>query len=150
MHDARSQHRNYPPEWDRPHRTGVAGTGANNHASRSAAGGRSSGGAGRNSRASSSRQPSNSRAAGHGYADGVILAGVGPNNSGGGNAVNVGGSVGGTALLTAVPGMTSSAVGAGVVSRAQMPLPALPSTAQTQQQAQQQLPQQAYYAPKGV
>ncbi|KAL9927282.1 zinc-dependent metalloprotease kuz isoform 2-T11 [Glossina fuscipes fuscipes] len=66
VHDARSQHRNYPPEWDRPHRTGAAGTGASNHASRSAAGGRSSGGAGRNSRASSSRQPSNSRSAGHG------------------------------------------------------------------------------------
>ncbi|XP_075149957.1 zinc-dependent metalloprotease kuz isoform X2 [Haematobia irritans] len=79
VHDARS-HRNYPPDWDRHHRSGHGGGGgaavplpaSSSHASRAAissagVGGRSSGaagGGGRSSRSNGSRQPSSSRSGG--------------------------------------------------------------------------------------
>lgn len=151
MHDARGHHRNYPPEWDRHHRSGagvVQMPAASGHASRSTAAGRPPGGGGaaggRSSRSNGSRQPSSSRSGGqHGYAD--VPPNVGPSS-------NSAGGVGSGSYLGApiVGGPGSSTSGAGVLSRAQMPLPALPSNAQTQQQQSQQLPQQAYYAPKGV
>ncbi|XP_065358478.1 disintegrin and metalloproteinase domain-containing protein 10 isoform X2 [Calliphora vicina] len=78
VHDTRAHHRNYPPDWDRHHRSGGAGVvaaqgvvplpGASSHASRSAAGGRPPGGGGaaggRSSRSNGSRQPSSSRSGG--------------------------------------------------------------------------------------
>lgn len=68
-----------------------------------------------------------------------------------GQSSNSAGGVGsGLHMGAPIVGPGSSTSGAGVLSRAQMPLPALPSNAQTQQQQSQQLPQQAYYAPKGV
>lgn len=123
-----------------------AAAAASSHASRPAAGGRPPGvgGAGRSSRSNGSRQPSSSRSGGqHGYAD------VPP--SVGGPSSNIPGGVGsGLHMGAPIVGPGTSTSGAGGLSRAQMPLPALPSNAQTQQQSQQQLPQQAYYAPKGV
>ncbi|XP_059220422.1 disintegrin and metalloproteinase domain-containing protein 10 isoform X2 [Stomoxys calcitrans] len=171
VHDARS-HRNYPPDWDRHHRPGAGGGGAavalppsSSHASRSAAagppsggGGRSSGGggggAGRSSRSNGSRQPSSSRSGGqHGYADMPPSVGPSSNNPNvvvGGGGLHMGGGNGGVSLAGPASS-SSSGAGGGALSRAQMPLPALPSNAQTQQQqSQQQLPQQAYYAPKVV
>lgn len=167
VHDSRS-HRNYPPEWDRHHRPGAATATAVQlpvASGRSAAARPSGGGggaAGRSSRSNGSRQPSSSRSGGqHGYGD-IPPNVVGPssNNSnvivgGGAGGLHLGGGVGnsgGGGGGAPIAGPGSSTSGAGVLSRAQMPLPALPSSAQTQQQQsqQQQLPQQAYYAPKGV